>query len=96
MREMLERVAAGELTPEQAEGMLAGQGFTDLGFAKVDTQRAARTGAGEVVYAAGKTAEQIAKICRALAAAGQLCVLVTRLDAEKAREVDCLLSLIHI
>lgn len=63
MREMLERVAAGELTPEQAEGMLAGQGFTDLGFAKVDTQRAARTGAGEVVYGAGKTAEQIAKIC---------------------------------
>lgn len=92
MREMLERVAAGELTPEQAEGMLVGPGFTDLGFAKVDTQRAARTGAGEVVYGAGKTAEQIAKICRALAAAGQLCVLVTRLDAEKAREVDCLLA----
>lgn len=92
MREMLERVAAGELTPEQAEGMLAGQGFTDLGFAKVDTQRAARTGAGEVVYGAGKTTEQIAKICRALAAAGQLCVLVTRLDAEKAREVERLLA----
>lgn len=89
---MLERVAIGELTPEQAEGMLAGQGFTDLGFAKVDTQRAARTGAGEVVYGAGKTAEQIAKICRALAAAGQLCVLVTRLDAEKAREVERLLA----
>ena len=89
---MLERVATGELTPEQAEGMLAGQGFTDLGFAKVDTQRAARTGAGEVVYGAGKTAEQIAKICRALAAAGQLCVLVTRLDAEKAREVERLLA----
>ena len=70
MREMLERVAAGDLAPEQAEGMLAGWGFTDLGFAKVDTQRAARTGAGEVVYGAGKTAEQIAKICRALAAAG--------------------------
>lgn len=92
MREMLERVAAGDLAPEQAEGMLAGWGFTDLGFAKVDTQRAARTGAGEVVYGAGKTAEQIAKICRALAAAGQLCVLVTRLDAEKAREVERLLA----
>lgn len=92
MREMLERVAAGDLAPEQAEVMLAGRGFTDLGFAKVDTQRAARTGAGEVVYGAGKTAEQIAKICRALAAAGQPCVLVTRLDAEKAREVDCLLA----
>ena len=92
MREMLERVAAGDLAPEQAEGMLAGWGFTDLGFAKVDTQRAARTGAGEVVYGAGKTAEQIAKICRALAAAGQPCVLVTRLDAEKAREVERLLA----
>lgn len=92
MREMLERVAAGDLAPEQAEVMLAGRGFTDLGFAKVDTQRAARTGAGEVVYGAGKTAEQIAKICRALAAAGQPCVLVTRLDAEKAREVERLLA----
>ena len=40
----------------------------------------------------GQTAEQIAKICRALAAAGQLCVLVTRLDAEKAREVERLLA----
>ena len=59
MREMLERVATGELTPEQAEGMLAGQGFTVWGFAKFDTQRAARTAAVGVVYGAGKTAEQI-------------------------------------
>ncbi len=33
-------------------------GFTDLGFARVDTDRAARTGDPEVVYAAGKTPEQ--------------------------------------
>lgn len=41
-------------------------------------------GAGEVVYGAGKTAEQIAAIIEALRDAGQERILVTRLDAEKA------------
>ncbi len=71
-----------------AEGMA----FVDLGFAKVDTGRRVRTGAGEVVYGAGKTASQIASICLKLVEAGQQCVLVTRLDADKASEVSELLA----
>ena len=51
------------------------------------SDRARRTGAGEVVYGAGKTADQIAGICLALRDAGQACVLVTRLEAQKAEAV---------
>ena len=79
---MLEQVASGSVSPIDAQRSLA-----DLGFAKVDTDRARRTGAGEVVYGAGKTADQIAGICLALRDAGQTCVLVTRLEAQKAEAV---------
>ena len=90
--DILQCVAAGELDPGSAYESLSDATFDDLGFAKVDTGRAARTGTGEVVYGAGKTAEQIAKICQSLYAAGQRCVLVTRLDADKACEVSKLLA----
>ena len=63
------------------------EGFSDLGFAKVDTSRAARTGIGEVVYGSGKNAKQIASICEALSSSGQTCVLVTRLSPKKATKV---------
>ena len=92
LNDILQRVAAGQLDPGSACDSLSDATFDDLGFAKVDTGRAARTGAGEVVYGAGKTAEQIAKICRSLNASGQRCVLVTRLDAGKACEVSKLLA----
>ena len=38
----------------------------DLGFARVDVDRAARTGDPEVVYGAGKTPDQVVAILRAL------------------------------
>ena len=46
--------------------MDADKGFIDLGFAKPDTDRVRRTGVGEVVYGAGKTAQQIGAICQEL------------------------------
>jgi NCAIR mutase (PurE)-related protein len=45
------------------------QGFEDLGFARVDVERAARTGDPEVVYGAGKTVEQAVAIVATLRAA---------------------------
>lgn len=63
------------------------KGFVELGYAKPDTHREERTGVAEVIYGEGKTAEQIAGIVSALRAAGQRCVLVTRLDADKASDV---------
>lgn len=69
-------------------GCVKPEGFVELGYAKADTSRAARQGAGEVIYGEGKTAEQIANIARALVEGGQERVLVTRLDAEKAAAVE--------
>ena len=66
---------------------MAQRDIDDLGFARVDLQRQARQGVGEVVYGAGKTPEQIVAILRSLAAHGQRPVLVTRLDAAKAAAV---------
>src|SRR3954471_4283671 len=43
-------------------------GYRDLGFARLDAHRGARTGDPEVVYAAGKTPEQVVALLGALAA----------------------------
>ncbi len=49
--------------PEHPERL---QRTADLGYARVDLDRAARTGDPEVVYGAGKTPEQVLGILRAL------------------------------
>ena len=55
----------------------------DLGFARVDLDRAARTGDPEVVYGAGKTPEQVVAILRALHEQHpERAVLATRLADE--------------
>ena len=87
LHELLARVASGDATVDEAERALRTAPFTDLGYAKVDNHRGMRQGVSEVVYGAGKTAEQIAGICRALVEGGQERVLVTRLDADKAEAV---------
>src|SRR4051812_31850059 len=42
------------------------RGIRDLGFARLDTDRAARTGDPEVVYGAGKTPQQVVEILASL------------------------------
>ncbi len=55
----------------------------DLGFARIDLDRAARTGDPEVVYAAGKTPEQVASILTTLHKRHpDRAVLATRLSPE--------------
>jgi NCAIR mutase (PurE)-related protein len=54
--------------------------IADLGFARVDLDRAARTGDPEVVYGAGKTPEQVVGLLRTLHEAHpERAVLATRL-----------------
>lgn len=55
--------------------------FVDLGFARVDTDREARQGAPEAIFAEGKAPEEIAGIAEALLAGGASSVLLTRADA---------------
>jgi len=60
----------------------ANERTADLGFARVDVDRARRTGDPEVVYGAGKTPEQVVGILRALHERHpNRAVLATRLDA---------------
>jgi pyridinium-3,5-biscarboxylic acid mononucleotide synthase len=55
-------------------------GISDLGYARLDTDRATRTGDPEVVYGAGKTPEQVVEILGTLHAAHpDRAVLATRL-----------------
>ncbi|HEX4253032.1 MAG TPA: nickel pincer cofactor biosynthesis protein LarB [Pseudonocardia sp.] len=64
-----------------------GPGFTDLGFARPDTDREARQGVPEVVFGPGKSAGQIAGVVRSLLAANSGPVLVTRVEQAVADEV---------
>lgn len=84
LRRVLEGVRAGEVPVEEALLRIKEKPFEDIGFAKVDLHRRARQGTAEVIYGAGKTAEQIAGILDVLRANGQGPVLVTRLSAESA------------
>lgn len=83
-RDILERVAKGEMTPEEAELQLKMKPFVDLGFAKPDLHRGLRQGVPEVIFGQGKTPEQIDAITKSLLEAGQKNVLITRLSADKA------------
>jgi pyridinium-3,5-biscarboxylic acid mononucleotide synthase len=56
-------------------------GYRDLGYARLDTDRLARTGDPEVVYGAGKSPEQIVDLIRALRVAHpDRAALATRCD----------------
>ena len=69
VRTLLEQVADGVTSAEQAAALLSAgplTGYTDLGFAKLDAHRGLRTGDPEVVYAAGKTTEQVIALLHAL------------------------------
>lgn len=69
--------------PMDANHDASGRGVVDLGFALLDTGRAARTGDPEVVFGIGKTPAQVVSALRALRSAhpGDA-ILATRLSSE--------------
>ena len=86
LKELLDAVKSGAVSPEEAASRLATLPYEDLGFAKVDHHRALRRGFPETVFGGGKTPEQIVAIVERIAARGQR-VLVTRTTAEVHRQV---------
>ena len=74
----------GEISVDEAVRIIKKAPFEDIGYAKVDLHRAARQGAAEVIYGAGKTAAQMLGIIGTMLQNGQSTILITRLDAEKA------------
>ena len=95
LRSLLEQVASGQATVEQAMTQLKTEPFEDLGFAKVDHHRALRQGAAEVIYGAGKTPDQIVTITNALLNRGQKTVLITRMSPEAAAYAEQRLPLTY-
>ena len=87
IKKLLEGVQNGSISIEDALLEIKKEPFEDLGYAKVDLHRKARQGAAEVIYGAGKSAEQIIGITKSLQSAGQNTILITRMDEEKAKAV---------
>jgi hypothetical protein len=86
IRTLLESVRSGALDVDAAVERMRHLPFEDLGFAKIDHHRALRHGMPEVVFAKGKTPDQVAEIAvRLLNNAPN--VLITRADAATAERV---------
>ena len=87
LREILEKVARGELSPAQAERALSFLPYEDLGFAKLDHHRALRKHFPEVIYGPGKSLTQLKEILGSFLAK-EAPVLVTRLEPEKGKALE--------
>jgi NCAIR mutase (PurE)-related protein len=87
LERLLEEVRGGRVPVAEAARRLACWPCADLGFARVDRQRAARCGFPEVVFCPGKTPEDVAAIAVEILASGHD-LLATRADAAQARAVQ--------
>jgi pyridinium-3,5-biscarboxylic acid mononucleotide synthase len=83
---LLKQIQNGLKTPEEAMQQLSHLPYEDTGFAKIDHHRKLRIGFPEVIYAAGKTPEQVGEIFFRMARAGGN-VLATRANQAAAAAV---------
>lgn len=90
LRELLQSVAQGALSIDDALTALRDLPYQNLGFARIDHHRALRKGFPEVVFCQGKTPEQVAAIVARLAARGR--VLATRATEAQYEAVRAQLS----
>ena len=88
IRKTLEAVKNGEISVEDAMLAMKKAPFEDIGYAKVDMHRGIRQGAPEVIYGAGKTAEQMIGIVESMKRNGQKTILITRLSPESAAVIS--------
>jgi NCAIR mutase (PurE)-related protein len=84
MREILEAVATGEMSPEAAEAKLRGYATSEAG--RFDAARVDRSGVPEAVLAADKTPEEVATlVASSVETTGR--AIATRLSEEQAGHV---------
>ncbi|AEH43930.1 1-(5-phosphoribosyl)-5-amino-4-imidazole- carboxylate (AIR) carboxylase [Thermodesulfatator indicus DSM 15286] len=86
IRKVLEALAQGKMTQEEAEEALSLAPFEDLGFARLDHHRGIRKHFPEVIYGPGKTEEELIKITETFLAK-KLSLLITRVESQKAQAV---------
>ena len=78
LQALVEQVADGRCTPDEAVRRLRRLPYADLGFARVDHHRDLRQGLPEAVYGPGKTPEHCAAVVGELLANGDGPVVLTR------------------
>ena len=79
LRDLLAAVRAGSMPLDAAIERLRDLPFADVGVAHVDHHRELRTGMPEVIFCAGKTSDEVARIAGHMAGRGRA-VLGTRCD----------------
>ena len=89
LTQLLQQVADGDVTPDDAALRLKMQPFQEIGaYAKVDFHRGIRQGVPEVIFGEGKAKEHILGIAREMLRSGQRTILITRLSAEAAAYLE--------
>ena len=86
LKALLESLAGGNLTVDEAQKQLTHLAVEDLDYAHIDHHRSLRKGFPEVIYGESKSTEQIIGIMTHIVAQ-EVVVLVTRVDQEKADAV---------
>jgi NCAIR mutase (PurE)-related protein len=66
IKEILDSVKEGKVTVDEAVRSLRHLPYEDISFAKIDHHRHLRQGVPEVVFASGKTKEQVVEIAKAM------------------------------
>ena len=84
--ELFAGIKSGRVSEQEALKYLKNYPYEDVGCAKIDTQRALRNGAGEVIYGEGKTDDEILRIAKAIGARRQN-ILITRTNERVFKRV---------
>lgn len=95
IKTILEAVKAGEMTVNAALLAIKKEPFEDIGYAKIDLHRGIRQGMPEVIYGAGKTAEQMLGIVERMKHNGQNTILITRLLPEAAERIGAVYEMAY-
>ncbi len=87
IKELLNNIKDGTLAVDEGLEKLRDLPFLDIGHTKIDLHRSLRNGFPEVIYAEGKTPEQVCDIFLHMKAHSN--VLATRVSRETAEKVKC-------
>jgi pyridinium-3,5-biscarboxylic acid mononucleotide synthase len=88
LRSLIDAVADGRCSPDDAVRQLRRLPYSDLGFARVDLHRDLRQGMPEAVYGPGKTPEHCAAVVEELLTATDGPVLLTRATDAQVKAVS--------
>jgi NCAIR mutase (PurE)-related protein len=90
LRALIDDVASGKCTPDDAVRQLRRLPYADLGFARIDHHRDLRQGMPEAIYGPGKAPEHCAAIVEELLTATAAPVLLTRATDGQVKAVAAL------